>query len=82
MRPNIYYVVGLLCKFINSHSIEHCHAIERVMRYHKRTMNLKLKFQEFLVVLEGYNDIDRNTLLYDSESTSNCIFSIAGGKVS
>ena len=52
------------------------------MRYLKRTMNLELHYQKFPVVLEGYNDVDWNTLLDNSKVTSSYIFSIAGGDVS
>ncbi|XP_040867755.1 secreted RxLR effector protein 161-like [Glycine max] len=81
-RPDIAYVVGLLCKFTSRPSMEHWHAIERVMRYLTRTINLGLHYKRFLVVLEGYSDADWNTLSDDSKATSGYIFSIAGGTVS
>jgi hypothetical protein len=81
-RPDIAYVVGLLCRFTSRPSNEHWHAIERVMRYLKRTMNLGLHYQRFPAVLEGYSDADWNTLSDDSKATSGYIFSIAGGVVS
>ncbi|GAU27591.1 hypothetical protein TSUD_271320 [Trifolium subterraneum] len=46
-RPDIAYVMGLLCRFTSRPSNEHWHAIERVMRYLKRTMNLGLHYQRF-----------------------------------
>ena len=81
-RPDIAYVVGLLCRFTSRPSIEHWQAIERVMRYLKRTMNLGLHYERFPAVLEGYSDADWNTLSDDSKATSGYIFSIAGGAVS
>jgi len=81
-RPDIAYVVGLLCRFTSRPSKEHWHAIERVMRYLKRTMTLGLHYQKYLVVLEGYSDADCNTLSDDSKATNDYIFSIAGGVVS
>ena len=39
-RPDIAYVVGLLCRFVSRPSNEHWQAIDRVLRYLKRTMNL------------------------------------------
>ena len=81
-RPDIAYVVGLLCRFTSRPSIEHWNAIERVMRYLKRTMNLGLHYKKFPVVLEGYSDADWNTLSEDSKATSGYIFNIAGGAVS
>ena len=49
------------------------------MRYLKRAMNLGLYYQKFPAVLEGYSDVDWNTLSDDSKATSGYIFSIAGG---
>ena len=45
-------------------------------------MNLGLHFQKFPVVLEGFSDVDWNTLSNDSKATSGYIFSIAGGAIS
>ena len=81
-RLDIAYVMGLLCRFTGRISDDHWHAIERVMRYLKRTMNLGLHYQKFPVVLEGCNDVDWNTLSDDSKATSGYIFSIVGGVVS
>ncbi|XP_073222443.1 secreted RxLR effector protein 161-like [Cicer arietinum] len=65
-RPDIAYVVGLLWRFTSRPIMEHCHAIERVMGYLKRTMNLEFHYQRFYAVLEQYSDADWNTLLDDS----------------
>ncbi|CAL9017449.1 unnamed protein product, partial [Prunus brigantina] len=81
-RPDIAYVVGVLCRFTSRPSLEHWYAIERVMRYLKRTMNLGLHYEKFPAVLEGYSDADWNTLSDDSKATSGYIFNIAGGAVS
>ncbi|KAK2382392.1 hypothetical protein QL285_069931 [Trifolium repens] len=81
-RPDIAYVVGLLCRFTSGPNNEHWEAIERVMRYLKRTMNLRLHYKRFPAVLEGYSDADWNTLSDDSKATSGYIFNIAGGAVS
>lgn len=81
-RPDIGYAVGLLCKFTSRPSMEHWQAIERVMRYLKKTMTLGLHYQRYPAVLEGYSDADWNTLSDDSKATSGYIFSIAGGAVS
>ncbi|GJZ27385.1 hypothetical protein Tco_0571638, partial [Tanacetum coccineum] len=62
--------------------IDHWDAIERVMRYLKKTMNLRLHYNKFSCVLEGYNDADPNTLSDDSKATNDYIFSLAGGAVS
>ncbi|KAA0060459.1 hypothetical protein IC582_014232 [Cucumis melo] len=80
-RPSIAYAVGLLCRFTSRPSLEHWNAIERVMRYLKKTQNLGLHYNKFPVVLEGYSDADWNSLLDDSKATSGYIFNIAGGAV-
>ncbi|CAL1388160.1 unnamed protein product [Linum trigynum] len=81
-RPDIAYVVGLLGRFNSFPSREHWNAIERVMRYLKRTANLGIHYQRFPAVLEGYSDADWNTLSDDSKATSGYVFNIAGGAVS
>ncbi|XP_050908496.1 secreted RxLR effector protein 161-like [Lathyrus oleraceus] len=81
-KLNIAYVVGLLCRFTSRPSKEHWKAIERVMRYLKKTIDLGLHYHKFPVVLEGYSDADWNTLSDDSKATSGYIFSIARGVVS
>lgn len=81
-RPNIVYVVGLLCRFTSRSSNEHCKVIEWVMWYLKKTVNLKLHYQRFYIILEGYNDVYWNTLSDDSKETSGYIFNIVGGVVS
>ena len=81
-RPDIAYAVGVLCRFTSRPGNEHWRALERVMRYLKRTMNLGLHYGKFPAVLEGYSDADWNTLSDDSKATSGYIFSIAGGAIS
>ncbi|KAA0042383.1 pentatricopeptide repeat-containing protein [Cucumis melo var. makuwa] len=61
-RPDIAYVVGLLCRFTSRPSLEHWNAIERIMRYLKKTQNLGLHYNKFSAVLEGYSDADWNFL--------------------
>ncbi|KAA0055650.1 hypothetical protein E5676_scaffold16G00150 [Cucumis melo var. makuwa] len=52
-RPDIAYAVGLLCRFTSRPSLKHWNAIERVMRYLKKTQNLRLHYNKFPAVLEG-----------------------------
>ncbi|CAL1362373.1 unnamed protein product [Linum trigynum] len=81
-RPDIAYVVGLLGRFNSCPSREHWNAIERVMRYLKRTANLGIHYQRFHVVLKGYSDADWNTLSDDSKATGGYVFNIAGRALS
>lgn len=45
-------------------------------------MNLGLHYHIFLIVLEGYNDVNWNILLDDSKATNGYIFNIDVGVVS
>ena len=45
-RPNIAYVVGVLCRFTNSPSVEHWFAIGRLMRYLKKNHEPRITFPE------------------------------------
>ena len=80
-RPYVTYAVGLLCRFTSKSSLEHWNAIERVMRYLKKIQNIRLHYQKFPAILEGYNNVDWNFLLDDSKGTSGYIFNIAGETV-
>lgn len=62
--------------------MEHWHAIDRVMRYLKITINLGLHNSKYPVVLEGYSDADWNTISDDSKATNRYVFNIVGGAVS
>ncbi|XP_050916610.1 secreted RxLR effector protein 161-like [Lathyrus oleraceus] len=63
-------------------SNEHWQAIERVMWFLKKTMDLDLHYKKFTAIVEGYNDAYWNTLADDSKVTSGYRFSIARGGVS
>ena len=78
-RPDI--TLRLLCRFTSRPNLEHWNVIEQVIRYLKKTQNLGLHYQKFSVVLEGYIDVDWNSLSNDSKATSSYIFNIAGGIV-
>ena len=82
IKPDIAYAVGVLCRFTSRPAKKYWHALERVMCYLKRTMNLGLHYESFLTVLEGYNDADWNTLSNDSKAINGYIFSIARGAIS
>ncbi|KAM1806975.1 hypothetical protein ACFX11_030046 [Malus domestica] len=81
-RPDLAYAIRVLCRYTSNPSMEHWYAIERVMRYLKRTINFGLCYGKFPAVLEGYSDADWNTLSEDSKVTSGYIFNIAGVAVS
>ncbi|KAL0546869.1 hypothetical protein IC582_016787 [Cucumis melo] len=75
-KPDIAYVVELLYRFTSIPSLKHWNAIERVIRYLKKTQNLGLHYQKFPIALESYIDADWNSLSDDSRDTSDYIFNI------
>lgn len=81
-RPDIAYAVGVLCRFTSCPGPEHWDAIERVMRYLKKTSNLGIHYERFPAIIEGYSDADWNSFSDDSKATSGYVFCIAGGAVS
>ncbi|XP_070662455.1 uncharacterized mitochondrial protein AtMg00810-like [Malus domestica] len=81
-RPDIAYAVRVLCRFMSSPNDEHWLAVERVLRYLRRTINHGLNYDKFPAVFEGYSDVDWNTLSEDSKAISGYIFKIARAAVS
>ncbi|GKE31357.1 hypothetical protein Tco_1450679, partial [Tanacetum coccineum] len=56
IRPNIPYVVGKLSRYTSNPSTHHWHAIMRVFKYLKKTMDYGLSYVGFPSVLKGYSD--------------------------
>ena len=55
-RPDIAFAVSKLSRFVSKPGDVHWHAVERVMRYLKGTMNYGLHYTGYPSVLEGYSD--------------------------
>ncbi|GJX25898.1 zinc finger, CCHC-type containing protein [Tanacetum coccineum] len=55
-RPDIAYAVGRLSRFTSNPSRQHWHAITRVFKYLKGTMNYGLSYVGSPSVLEAYSD--------------------------
>ncbi len=81
-RPNIAYVVGKLSRYTSNPSSLHWQALNRVLRYLKKTINYGLCYNGYPPVLEGYSDASWITSLEDHASTSGWIFILGGGVIS
>ncbi|WJX69836.1 hypothetical protein P8452_54013 [Trifolium repens] len=81
-RPDIAYAVGKLSRFTSNPSRHHWHAITRVFKYLKGTMNYGLSYMGFPSVLEGYSDASWINNVEDSSSTSGWVFLLGGGAIS
>nr|ABA98362.2 retrotransposon protein, putative, Ty1-copia subclass [Oryza sativa Japonica Group] len=55
-RPDISFAVSKLSRFVLNPGDDHWHALERVMRYLKRTMSYGIHYAGYPKVLEGYSD--------------------------
>ncbi|GJT51037.1 hypothetical protein Tco_0977194 [Tanacetum coccineum] len=81
-RPNIVYVVGRLSRFTSNPSRQHWHAITRVFKYLKGTMNYGLSYVGYPSVLEAYSDATWINQVKDSSFTSGWVFLVGGGAIS
>ncbi|KAG8502689.1 hypothetical protein CXB51_000482 [Gossypium anomalum] len=73
-RPDIAYVVGKLSRYTSNPSSLHWQALNRVLRYLKKTINYGLCYNGYPSVLEGYSDASWITSLEDHAFTSGWIF--------
>ncbi|GJW47125.1 hypothetical protein Tco_0078771 [Tanacetum coccineum] len=69
-RLDIAYAVGRLSRFTSNLSRQHWHAITRVFKYLKGTMNYGLSYVGYPSVLEAYLDASWINHVEDSSSTS------------
>ncbi|GJV46943.1 zinc finger, CCHC-type containing protein [Tanacetum coccineum] len=81
-RPDIAYAVGRLSKFTSNPSRHHWHAITRVFKYLKGTINYGLSYVGYPSVLEGYSDASWINHVEDLSSTSGWVFMLGGCVIS
>ncbi|GKF68572.1 hypothetical protein Tco_0198251, partial [Tanacetum coccineum] len=55
-RPDITFVVGKLSMYTSNPSTQHWKAIQRVLKYLKKTIDYRLMYTGYPSVLEGYTD--------------------------
>jgi hypothetical protein len=56
--PDISFVVSKLSMYMSNPGDDHWHALERVLRYLKGTMNYVIHYSRHPAVLEGYSDVN------------------------
>nr|GEX80342.1 zinc finger, CCHC-type [Tanacetum cinerariifolium] len=81
-RLDIAYAVGKLSMFTSNLSRQHWHAITRVLKYLKGTMNYGLSYVRYPLVLEAYSYASWINHVEDSSSTSGWVFLLGGGVIS
>ncbi|GJT58559.1 zinc finger, CCHC-type containing protein [Tanacetum coccineum] len=80
--PDIAFVVGKLSRYTSNPSTQHWQAIQRVLKYLKKTMDYKLTYTGYPSVLEGYTDASWISNTEDNSSTSGWVFLLGGGVIS
>ncbi|GJT09274.1 hypothetical protein Tco_0856316 [Tanacetum coccineum] len=55
-RPDIAFAMGKLSRYTCNPSTQHLQAIQRVLKYLKKTMNYILKYSGYPLVLEGFQE--------------------------
>ncbi|GJR00472.1 zinc finger, CCHC-type containing protein [Tanacetum coccineum] len=81
-RPDIAFVVGKLSRYTSNPSTQHWQAIQRVLKYLKKTMDYKLTYTGYPSVLEGYTDASWISNTEENSSTSGWVFLLSGGVIS
>ncbi|GJX60684.1 zinc finger, CCHC-type containing protein [Tanacetum coccineum] len=76
-RPNITFVVGKLSRYTSNPGTQHWQAIQRVLKYLKKTMDYRLTYTGYPLVLEGYIDASWISNTKDNSSTSGWVFLLA-----
>nr|GEY55643.1 zinc finger, CCHC-type [Tanacetum cinerariifolium] len=81
-RPDIAFVVGKLSTYTSNPSTLHWQAIQRVLKYLKKTIDYRLIYTGYLSVLEGYTDASWISNTKDNSFTSGWVFLLGGGAIS
>ncbi|GKB38650.1 zinc finger, CCHC-type containing protein [Tanacetum coccineum] len=81
-RPDIAFAVGKLSRYTSNPGTQHWQAIQRVLKYLKKTMDYRLTYIGYPSVLEGYNDASWINNTEDNSSTSGWVFLLGGGAIS
>ncbi|GKD12666.1 zinc finger, CCHC-type containing protein [Tanacetum coccineum] len=79
-RPDIAFAVGKLSRYTSNPVTQHWQAIQRVLKYLKKTMDYRLTYTSYPSVLEGYNDACWFSNTEDNSSTSGWALAIVGKK--
>ncbi|GJZ97960.1 hypothetical protein Tco_0670413 [Tanacetum coccineum] len=82
IRPNIAFVVGKLSRYTSNHSTHHSQAIQRVLKYLKKTIDYSLIYTSYPSVLERYTNASWISITEYNSSTSGWIFLLGGGAIS
>ncbi|GKB12328.1 hypothetical protein Tco_0846251 [Tanacetum coccineum] len=69
-------------RYTSNPGTQHWQAIQRVLKYLKKTMHYTLIYTGYPSVLEGYTDASWISNTEDNSPTSGCVFLLGGGAIS
>nr|GEW57766.1 zinc finger, CCHC-type [Tanacetum cinerariifolium] len=81
-RPDIAFAVGKLSMYTSNPVTQHWQAIQRVLKYLKKTIDYGLTYTGYHSVLECYTDASWISNTKDNSSTSGWVFLLGGGAIS
>jgi hypothetical protein len=81
-RSDIAFVTSYLSQFNLNHTVEHWHAVKRVLRYLKGTNEMSLVYQKSSDGLVGYTDADCANDATDRKTFTGYVFKFANSAVS
>nr|GEW05633.1 zinc finger, CCHC-type [Tanacetum cinerariifolium] len=79
-RPDIAFDVGKLSRYTSNPGTWHWQAIQRVLKYLKKTMDYRLVYSGYPSMLEGYIDASWISNTKDNLFTSGWVFLLVAGK--
>ncbi|GKE51974.1 hypothetical protein Tco_1487130 [Tanacetum coccineum] len=74
---DIAFVVGKLSRYTSNSGTQHWQAIQRAMKYLKKTIDYRLTYTGYPLVLDGYTDASWISNTEDNSSTSGWVFLLA-----
>nr|GEZ06943.1 zinc finger, CCHC-type [Tanacetum cinerariifolium] len=81
-RPDIAFSVGKLSKYTTNLGTQHWQAIQRVLKYLKKTIDYRLTYTGYPSVLKCYIDASWISNTEDNWSTSGWVFLLGGDAIS
>ncbi|CAA0829062.1 cysteine-rich RLK (RECEPTOR-like protein kinase) 8 [Striga hermonthica] len=81
-RLHTAHAFGIVSRYLSNPGKDHWEAVKWILRYLKGSANKCLSFNKENPVPEGYTDADMTSDLDSRKSTSEFVFTFAGGHVS
>nr|GEU96332.1 zinc finger, CCHC-type [Tanacetum cinerariifolium] len=82
IRPDIAFAMGKLSRYTSNLGTQHWQAIQRVLKYLKKTIDYILTYTSYPSLLESYTDARWVSNTKDNSSTNGWVFLLGGGATS